>query len=271
MIVIDFLTELFDKEFSYSAINTARSALSSYVFLIDSDGYQVGDHPMISRILKSAYQLRTPLPKYKDTWDVEKLLDYFKSQDDSELHLKEHSQKLCALLLINSAQRVQTIHLLKLKYIFIHEKGCTIIVSEKLKSTRPTFHQKPIELERKIDKKVCVVNCLEEYILRTENLRGDTDNLMVCHKKPHGPAHKDTIARWLKELLGKAGIEGYGAHSFRSASSSDFLRKGVPVADILKKGGWTNAKTFHRFYNRCVSEPSKEEGQKSILNYLKCD
>ena len=266
-VILDFLTDLYDKGFSYSAINSARSALSSYVYL---DNYQVGNHPLISRLVKGVYQLRTPMPKYKNTWDTDKLVNFFKNQEDSlNLHLKEHTQKLCALLMLESTQRVQTIHLVKIQHIFIHERGCTILIPEKLKTTRPNYHQKPLQIERKAEEKICPVACLEQYLDRTKTLRGNSDNLLVCHSKPHRPASKDTVARWLKEVLPKAGIEGFDAHSFRSASSSSLLRKGVPLNTILEKGGWTNAQTFHRFYNRESSELKNEENQKSILSYMK--
>ena len=45
-IVIDFLTQLHDTRSSYSAINTARSALFAAVELTDSP-YTVGEHPLI--------------------------------------------------------------------------------------------------------------------------------------------------------------------------------------------------------------------------------
>ena len=60
--VPDFLTELYEKGFTYSAINTARSALSSFVQL--DDGSSVGKNPLISRRLKGVFQSRAPKPKY---------------------------------------------------------------------------------------------------------------------------------------------------------------------------------------------------------------
>ena len=48
--VIDFLTDLFETGVGYSAINTARSALSAYTPLEGS--YQVGNHPLIQDLLK---------------------------------------------------------------------------------------------------------------------------------------------------------------------------------------------------------------------------
>lgn len=270
--VLEFLTDLFDRGFSHSALNTARSSLSSYMTL--KGNCQVGDHPSICRFMKGVYQLRTPLPKYQSTWDVNLLLEFFKGQNDSQfLSLKELTQKLCALLLISSAQRVQTIHVIKLNGIMFHDRGCTIMIKDKLKSTRPAFHQKALQLERYQDKKVCVVDCLREYLTRTKDLRGKVDSLFVCYSKPHGAASKDSIARWLKELLIKAGITGFDAHSFRSAASSELFRKGVPIDTILEKAGWSNAKTFHTFYNRGLlsdeNPTEKRVEQASILNYLK--
>ena len=61
-------------------------------------------------------------------------------------------------------------------------------------------------------------------------------------------------------------------HSFRSASSSAMLKKGLSVYSILKTAGWSNAKTFHKFYNR-TTESVKEKGggsnQTSILSFFK--
>ena len=61
--VLDFLTELYEKGFTYSGINTARSALSSFVQL--DDGSCVGKNPLISRLLKGVFQSRAPKPKFK--------------------------------------------------------------------------------------------------------------------------------------------------------------------------------------------------------------
>ena len=66
--VLDFLTELYEKGFTYGAINTARSALSSFVQL--DDGCRIGKTPLISRLLKGVFQSRAPKPKYTEVWDV---------------------------------------------------------------------------------------------------------------------------------------------------------------------------------------------------------
>ena len=67
--VCDFLTEQFeDFSKSYSTINSYRSALSS--MLLPIDGYSVGEHPIIARLLKGMFHVRPPEPRYSFTWDI---------------------------------------------------------------------------------------------------------------------------------------------------------------------------------------------------------
>ena len=59
MTVCDFLTEQFeDFNKSYSTINSYRSALPS--MLLPVDGYSVGEHPIIARLLQG-YFMFVPL------------------------------------------------------------------------------------------------------------------------------------------------------------------------------------------------------------------
>ena len=91
--VLDFLTELYEKGFTYSAINTAHSALSSFVQL--HDGSSIGKNPLISRLLKGIFQSRAPKPKYTEVWDVQIVLSYLKT-----LHPVDLSFKFLMLLLM---------------------------------------------------------------------------------------------------------------------------------------------------------------------------
>ena len=75
VLIVDFLMELFEAGLGYSAINTARSALSAYTSI--EKGGQIGNDPIISRFVRGTFQKRTPLPKYTNTWDVEILHKFF--------------------------------------------------------------------------------------------------------------------------------------------------------------------------------------------------
>ena len=59
--VLDFLTTLYHQGLTYIAINTARSALSSYITL--EDRTCVEKHPLVSRLMKDIFQEKPPRPK----------------------------------------------------------------------------------------------------------------------------------------------------------------------------------------------------------------
>ena len=61
--VIQFLATLFEKDLSYSSLNTARSALST---VITVDGMSIRSHPLVVRFLKGVFNLRSPVPRYKE-------------------------------------------------------------------------------------------------------------------------------------------------------------------------------------------------------------
>lgn len=273
--MIDFLTELYDQGLGYSAICTARSALSAIMGTVD--GKTIGQHYLISHFVKGVFELRTPVPRFKQTWDISVLLNFFREKKkNQELTLKELTHKLCALLMVVSAQRVQTIHLIRLSCLHFKESGCTVHIVDKLKQTRPGFHQAPLELPSFAEENLCVVKCLQEYIKRTKPLRGDNDKLLLCYMSPHAPASKDTVARWLKAVLVDCGLEEFVPHSFRSASSSAMLKSGLSITEVMKNAGWSNENTFRKFYQKTVANDTakrsdKTKGKKSdnsLLNYF---
>ena len=103
--VIKFLTHLYGTGNTYSAINTARLALSVTVDQADSL-YTVGEHPLIKRLVKAAFQSRPPLPRYQTTWDVSKVLDLLKIWSPvQKLSLKLLTLKLVMLCMLVTGQR----------------------------------------------------------------------------------------------------------------------------------------------------------------------
>ena len=111
------------------------------------------------------------------------------------------------------------------------------------------------------------MTCLREHADRTAEFRSEgegSDTLLLCYQQPHGPATKDTIARWLKTVLIHAGITSFAPHSLRGASSSAMLKSVVAVQDILKDAGWSEVSTFKRFYNKPLENKDRSN---TILNY----
>ena len=106
----------------------------------------------------------------------------------------------------------------------------------------------------------CVYNTLTEYLSRTKDLRGNQECLFISYIKPFGPVSSNTISRWIRTVISSSGIDcsKYKAHSVRSASTSKANVNNVPISDILKVAGWTNAVTFAQFYKKTVKDAGAE-------------
>ena len=120
IMVLDFMTELYEQGQQYSSLNTARSALSSVIVL--AGDVPIGKHPLVCRFLKGVFQERSALPRYVDTWDVSLVLNYLKDQYSSteKLGLKELTHKLVMLLSLLSGQRTQTLQQMCIKDTMHH-------------------------------------------------------------------------------------------------------------------------------------------------------
>ena len=113
---VEFLVSLYKSGLGYSAINTARSALSS--FLVLEDGVKFGEHPFVVRCMKGIFELKQSLPKYFEIWDVNVVLGYLKTVDTlSSLTLKKLTVNLTMLLCLTTGQGGQTIHKFDVNYI----------------------------------------------------------------------------------------------------------------------------------------------------------
>lgn len=73
---VHFLTELFAAGKSYSALNSAHSALSC--FLVNNAGVTIGNDAAVKRFMKGVFELNPPRPRYKFIWDVGIVLDFLR-------------------------------------------------------------------------------------------------------------------------------------------------------------------------------------------------
>ena len=84
-------------------------------------------------------------------------------------------------------------------------------------------------------------------------LRKNTDKLLIRYRKPHGPVLCNTIARWIKTVMLRAGIyiSKFMAHSVRAAVTST-EKQTIPVGKIMEKAGWSNESTFAKYYDKTI-------------------
>lgn len=79
------------------------------------DGFSVGSHPLVIRYMTGVFNLRPTQPKYKETWDVSKLLCHLKTLPPiHDLTLKLLSYKLATLIVLTQASRSHSVSLLTL-------------------------------------------------------------------------------------------------------------------------------------------------------------
>lgn len=245
----------------------ARSALSGYVDISECDS--LGEHPLMKRFIKGVFEQRPSLPKYAFTWDVDVVLMYLENlYPHDKLTLKELTYKLATLLAILTSQRCQTLHSLSLAMMKMFENKCVFHVDVLLKQSKYGKHLDPIELFAfPSNRKLCIVDVLKEYLSRTKPLRGPESKLFISYTKPHQCVSKDTLARWIKDTLNRAGVDTslFGAHSTRSASASAAVSRGVPLVTIMKAAGWSAESTFAKFYKKA---PTVNLGQTLLDSYM---
>jgi hypothetical protein len=99
-----------------------------------------------------------------------------------------------------------------------------------------------------------VVTVLKHYLAQTKSLRGDENLLFISYRRPHEKVSKDTIARWIRTVLYKSGVDTtrFKPHSTRAASASAANSLNVPITDILAMAGWSSEKTFQKCYNKPI-------------------
>ena len=252
---LGFLADQFDKGKQYRSINCYRSAISSTHLPVQ--GFPLGQHPLVCRLLKGVFNSRPPQPRYKQTWEVAQVLKFLKEQGPNEkLSLKDLTHKLAMLLALVLAHRCSDLVRLSLQGRRYTPEGVSLIPRGVAKQSAPGREKAlqpiwiPVFPE---DQLLCPVSCLSAYEKATESFRGQgTDCLFIATVSPHKPVVSSTIARWLKQVLKGSGVDTtvFKAHSTRGASSTAAALAGISSQEIMDQVGWSRQSTFCRFYYR---------------------
>lgn len=263
-----FLNKLYEDGLGYSAINCAKSALSTT--LGNFNGKKLGENELVQRFMKGVFKLRPALPRYSSTWDVSHVLNLFNSWPENEnLSLQQLTYKTIGLLALTTAQRVQSLVSIRVDNIF-WEENVKIVFDVVLKTTKPNHSNPVLVLPTYVaNKKHCVASALKKYVNVTEVFRQhhNTKQLLLGITKPHKPVCSQTVSNWLVTLLKLSGIDTtkYKGHSFRHSSSSAAASRGVSTDVIMSSVGWSSVQTFAKFYKRSTDMGSGSEYANSIL------
>lgn len=252
--VLDFLADKYTAGLKYRSLNCYRSALSSV--LLPVEGFQVGQHPLVARLLRGVFNCRPPQPRYSQTWEVSQVLSYIKSLGpNEELSLKLISRKLVVLLALVLAHRCSDLGRLTLQGRKYSAEGAVLRCTGLAKQARPGKEEslRPAVISHFLeDALLCPVLCLKAYERATASFRKkDSMQLFLAINSPHQPVTTSTVARWLKQAIVVSGIEPeFTAHSTRGASSTAAAMNGITIREVMERAGWSRQDTFCKHYFR---------------------
>jgi hypothetical protein len=257
--VCNFLTYLKnDKQFAYNTLITYKAALIQRFHT----AYPAEQVATIRKLFRGFKNLSPPTARYSTTWNLDVVLAYVEALGENcKLSFRDLSQKLVFLLASISIARVS--ELAGLSYIpqgklanawlmrrLVWKKNTSAGTKAKPVMVVPFFEANPV---------LCPVLCLQEYLARTGPWRAaDREELFLSVQTPHFIVSKDTIARWLKQMLSRAGIDTaiFKAHSIRSAVVAKGLQRGASMDQIMRTADWSSKHNFIRYYKREVSVES---------------
>ena len=253
--VVNFLADLFKQGYQYRSLNSYRSAISSVHEKVD--GYEVGKHPLVTRLIKGAFHERPPQPRYSGTWDVSRVTSYLVSRGANQnLSINDLTCKTVMLMALTRPSRSADLVNLNLDYRKFSPEGVTFMPT---KLAKQSVQSKPLTdfffPAFPGNSLLCPVVTLRAYEDRTEKNRDDNESqLFIATIKPFKPVTSSTIARWIKSVLTKSGIDTntFKAHSVRSAAVSSAASAGMTTNDILSAAEPSSESVFQKFYFKTV-------------------
>ena len=266
-IVADYLLFLFnDRELSYPTISSHRSAISDALPCFD--GYKIGEHPVLSNLLRNFRVARPPVRNRVPDWDLSVVLrklvgpDFEPPRWDTALQRQRATWKTVFLLALASSKRASELHALS------RDKG-DIVFSQSAVHLRtvPGFLPKNQRLfvdpapfavpslegyagRDSPDRLLCPVRMLKFYLNFTDGMQKGSKRLFL-KTRGTGEVCSRTISTWLKKLIifcHDDRLPEVRGHEVRRMSASWAFFTGVKVADILQAGSWARHTTFSSFY-----------------------
>ncbi|KAJ8314006.1 hypothetical protein KUTeg_008567 [Tegillarca granosa] len=167
----DYLTSLFDENMKYKTINLHRSAISRGHNLIN--GTPVGQNRLLVTLMRGIFNTRPPVPRYQMVWDVDTVLSCIASWGSNDsLTMKLLTCKLTMLLALTSAGRCSELQSLDTRYMKQGISHVTFQLHKLTKTCNPKNHHRSFTIHKSIiQPNICVVECLNHYLERTQSWR----------------------------------------------------------------------------------------------------
>ena len=106
---------MFEEVLQYQTISLHHSTVSEYHSYVDEK--PVGNHPRVCALLTVVLNQISPQPHYTFVWDVEIVLLYLKTSDNSHLSDKDLTHKLTVLMALSFTSSVSSTQHLNIKFM----------------------------------------------------------------------------------------------------------------------------------------------------------
>ena len=128
------------------------------------EGNPIGQHLLVTRLLKGVYNRRPPQPRYSTTWDVDVVTKHLTAMGSNEsLTLKQFSQKLVVLMALAEASRTSELRALYIRFRTYKPNGVVFKLASLTKKRTPGLPPKELFFGTfPSDKRLCVVKCLKQ-------------------------------------------------------------------------------------------------------------
>ena len=152
-------------------------------------------------------------------------------------------RKLAVLMALVQASRSSELAALDLKYRVVRPEGITFRLATLTKKRSPGAPPKELFFGGfPEDERVCIIRCLRVYEKITAEHRGEgqekESKLFLSYVKPFRPVTSQRIAKWIKDVLGEAGVDTaiFSVHSTRGAASTTAMKQGASISEVLRMG-----------------------------------
>jgi integrase len=266
--VVNFLTVMFDRGYSYSFLNNVRTSIS--MTAPTWNGIALGKTDLVMACLHKIDKERPALPAYESAWSLDAIVDWIEALGpNSKLSMKLLRAKCIMLFKLITMARSADILAISWKTVKCQDSKLTGFY-KRLKNYRRDVSrefslQKWDEYEN-----LCVVRAWEEYLDRTKNIHRRNDRVFVGLQRPFKEITRETIAKTTLEAMANAGIDTsiFKSHSTRMAAATRALDNGATVDEVMRTGRWRSRSVFERFYNRAKAVDLKQQILKPGLQSL---
>ena len=158
--VLNFLSNLYDKSVSHSAVVSERRALAIRMTLASCE--LLNGYPPLMYFITRVYNLKSPAPNLSFKWDVSIIFQYFENcGHNGKLSDKIFTQKFLLFLLFLGVQNLLTFLIDKM---IINNILVSFVSAQPRKHSRNQSKLNAIEYHAYDKRDLSVVACLKEYL-----------------------------------------------------------------------------------------------------------